>query len=99
MDAGFVSNIQSDDILRDNAKYFDEIMLLYILFGSRKFTSITLVNDRKDATFHIKFNDPVECKRVYESLNDRRYAVYGKQFIVTIFTIDEFTIELVVVGA
>lgn len=99
MNQGFMSQIQSEDILRDGAKYFDEIMILHNLFGYRESTNISIVNDIANAIFNVRFDSPEECKKTYTSLNNIDYTVYGKRFSIIMSIIDDYTIQVTMIGA
>ena len=78
----FVHNLNSDNIPHIVTNYFDEIMVLYNLVGSRQ--DIEICTDSSNDT--VKFILLMDCEEsateLYNSLNNTEFSVYSDRFII-----------------
>jgi hypothetical protein len=85
----FVKNFSSDDISSIVTRFFDEIMILYNLVGSRQDIDICTDNSASVATFILMMDSENDAQKLHDSLHNTTFAVYG----------DVFSIEMILTGA
>ena len=76
----FVHNLNSDDIPHIVANYFDEIMVLYNLVGSRQDIEICTDSSSNIVKFILLMDCEESATELYESLNNTEFSVYRDRF-------------------
>ena len=66
---------QEVDIVTVITKFFDEIMTLYSLMGTRDVVNICL-DDESTASFTVNMNSKEAAERVYNDLNNCSFEIY-----------------------
>ena len=77
----FVHSINTNDITSAVTKYFEEVMVLYNLFGYHDL-DICTDNGSSSATFIVLTESENEAMNIYNRLNDSYYTVYGTKYKV-----------------
>jgi hypothetical protein len=81
----FIHNIDSDNISLIIANFFDEIMVLYNLVGSREDLSISSDSNASLATFMLVMDSDEQALELYESLNNKNFSVYENNFYINMY--------------
>jgi hypothetical protein len=76
----FIKNITSDDISVIVTRFFDEIMVLYNFVGSRQDIDVCVDNGASLATFILLMDSEKEAIKLYNTLNNTYFSVYGDRF-------------------
>lgn len=76
----FIHNFNSDDLPKIVTTFFDEIMVLYNLIGSRQDIDVCTDNKASVATFVLLMDSEKEAKDLYSTLNATYFSVYGIKF-------------------
>lgn len=79
----FIKNFNSDDISNIVTRFFDEIMVLYNLVGSRQDIDICTDDGSSIATFILLMDSEKDAETLYNSLNGTNFTVYEDLFIVS----------------
>lgn len=98
MSKEFLNSIESPNIVKDGVIFFDELMILYNLIGIKEDIKISIVNDIHKYTFNLRFIKEEDCQRLYQSLNNMDYTVYGKRFSIIMSQIDSLNLGVLIVG-
>ena len=64
-------------------RFFDEIMVLYNLVGDRQDLDICTDNSASVATFTLLMESEDDALKLYESLNQSSFEVYGNRFYIS----------------
>lgn len=78
----FIHNFNSDDLPKIVTTFFDEIMVLYNLIGSRQDIDICTDNKASVATFILLMDSERDAKDLYNTLNSTYFSVYGIRFSI-----------------
>ena len=87
--ANFVNKLTAEDKASIIVGFFDEIMVLYNLVGSREDLVIYADNDTDVATFRINTDSEEAAKALYETLNASSFTAYN----------DLYNINMILSGA
>ena len=87
--ANFVNKLTAEDKASSIVGFFDEIMVLYNLVGSREDLVICADNDTDVATFRIITDSEEAAKALYETLNASSFTAYN----------DLYNINMILSGA
>lgn len=98
MNKEFMDSIESPNIIKDGVTFFDELMILYNLIGIKEDIKISIVNDIHKYTFNLRFSKEEDCERMYRSLNNMDYTVYGKRFAIIMSKIDSLNLGVLIMG-
>lgn len=79
----FVSKIQKDSISGIITRFFDEIMILYNLVGSRMDMTISADNSSSIATFLITMSSENDAINLYNTLNNTYFSIYSDKYIIS----------------
>lgn len=79
----FIHNINSNNISYIVSKFFDEIMVLYNLVGSKRKLSISADNNSSIATFILVMDSFEEAEELYNYLNNTNFSVYEDKFYIS----------------
>lgn len=79
----FVSKIQKDNISGIITRFFDEIMVLYNLVGSRMDMTISADNSSSIATFVLEMVNENDAINLYNTLNNTYFSIYSDKYIIS----------------
>ena len=71
----FISKIDLGSLSDIITKFFDEIMVLYNLVGSRRDMRISTVGNSSRATFILNMNSEEDAMNLYSTLNNKLYVI------------------------
>lgn len=91
----FVHNLNSDDIPYIVANYFDEIMVLYNLVGSRQDIDICTDSSNKAIKFILLMDCEESAIELYNALNNTEFSVYRDRFSIGM-TLSESSITTII---
>lgn len=78
----FIHNLNSDNLAAVVVNFFDEIMVLYNLVGSRQDLDICADNDASLATFTLLMESEEDAQNLCSDLNNSYFSVYNDKFII-----------------
>lgn len=73
----FVRSLNSNNLSSIITTFFDEIMVLYNLVGSRTDINICMDDNASLASFDLLMESEDDAKKVYENLNGSSFSVYS----------------------
>ena len=78
----FVSKIDLGSLSDIITRFFDEIMILYNLVGSRRDMYISTDGNSSKATFIITMNSEEDAIDLYNNLNNTFFTIYHDKYII-----------------
>lgn len=78
----FISKIDLGSISNIITKFFDEIMVLYNLVGSRRDMRISTDGNSSRATFILCMNSEADAINLYNTLNNKFFTIYRDKYII-----------------
>lgn len=78
----FVSKIDRGSISNVITRFFDEIMILYNLVGSRMDMTISADNSSSVAKFVITMTNENDAINLYNNLNNTYFSIYNDKYII-----------------
>lgn len=79
----FVSKINKDSISGIITRFFDEIMILYNLVGSRMDMTISADDSCSIATFTLAMSNEDDAINLYNTLNNTYFSIYSDKYIIS----------------
>jgi len=78
----FISRIDLGSLSDIITKFFDEIMVLYNLVGSRRDMHISTDGNSSRATFILNMNSEEDAINLYSTLNNQFFTIYHDKYII-----------------
>ena len=78
----FISKIDLNSLSDIITKFFDEIMVLYNLVGSRRDMTISSNGNSSRATFNINMSSEDDAVNLYNTLNNTFFTIYRDKYII-----------------
>lgn len=78
----FIRQINTNDISAIVTKFFDEIMVLYNLIGTRNNISISVDGNTAAALFTLSMNTDNDATALFEMLNNTYFSIYSDTFYI-----------------
>lgn len=91
----FIQKINEDYLINAVVRFFDEIMVLYNLIGSRDISSINMKDD-STASFSINTDSYDSALRIYEELNNSSFTVYEKIFNISVSSLENNSSSIII---
>ena len=91
----FISKFSHVSVIDAVTKFFDEIMVLYNLIGTRDINNIELNNDSV-ASFVVNMDSEISAYRVYTELNGSSFDVYGTSYNIHVATSNSESVVIVI---
>lgn len=91
----FISKFSQVSVIDAVTKFFDEIMVLYNLIGTRDINNIELNNDSV-ASFVVNMDSVSSASRVYMELNGSSFDVYGTSYNIHVATSNSESVVIVI---
>ena len=79
----FVNKIDKDSVSSIITRFFDEIMILYNLVGSRMDMTITADKSNSVATFMLNMSNENDAINLYNTLNNTYFSIYSDKYIIS----------------
>ena len=78
----FVSKINDGNSPDTVVRFFDEIMILYNLLGSKRDMKIYADGGASVATFTLMMNSDDDAVNIYNTLNNTFFSIYNDKYII-----------------
>lgn len=79
----FVRSLNSNNLSSIITTFFDEIMVLYNLVGSRTDIDVCVGDSASLANFNLLMESEDDAKKVYENLNGSSFSVYSDVYNIS----------------
>lgn len=78
----FVNKIDDGNRSSTVVRFFDEIMILYNLLGSKRDMKIYADGGSSIATFTLEMNSDDDAVDIYNTLNNTFFSIYNDKYII-----------------